>query len=452
MHARIEHVIEAGVYVRISDDRDGTEAGVRRQEADCRHLATSQGWTVTQVYRENDTSAFRRRKVALPDGTTALRVVRPEFRRMLADLTARRIAAVVGYDLDRVARDPRDLEDLIDAAEATGRPVRSVTGNLDLSHTGGITMARIAVAMANQSSRDTSRRVRRAKEAGAAEGRWGGGGKRAFGWTADRGTLVESEAAVLREAAEQLLAGTSLREVLMDLEDRQVPTVTGAGWSHAALRRMLVRPGIAGLLEHRGAVVAQAPWPAVLDETTWRALVAELESRPRNDTSLRWWLGALAHCARCGGRMRGNGGSYVCESRRGGCGRMWVSAAAAEDTVGRAVVRRLIYAPPPTVPRPSPAPDDSQLTELAAMWGRQEINLAEYRAAREAVMDRLRSLSPPAPVHLPAWARADDVLVRWPSWTTLQRQQLATSLLEAVVVHPSPDRRFRPERLELRWR
>jgi DNA invertase Pin-like site-specific DNA recombinase len=92
---------------------------------------------------------------------------------LLGDLAEGAIDAVKGHDLDRVARDRRDLEDLIDVCEMTGRRAPSVTGNLDLFHDGGITMARVAVAMANQASRDTSRRVRRVKQVLAAQVGWG---------------------------------------------------------------------------------------------------------------------------------------------------------------------------------------------------------------------------------------------------------------------------------------
>ncbi|MCW2678806.1 MAG: invertase Pin, partial [Frankiales bacterium] len=68
--------------MRISDDRTGDALGVERQEQDCRALAKRKGWTVSKVYRENDTSAFSRRKVKLPDGSTALRVIRPAFREL----------------------------------------------------------------------------------------------------------------------------------------------------------------------------------------------------------------------------------------------------------------------------------------------------------------------------------------------------------------------------------
>ena len=48
----------AVVYVRISDDPEGSERGVDRQEADCRAYAAAHGWEVVAVFRENDTSAF----------------------------------------------------------------------------------------------------------------------------------------------------------------------------------------------------------------------------------------------------------------------------------------------------------------------------------------------------------------------------------------------------------
>src|SRR4051812_20291823 len=112
-HAMSRPMRHAGIYVRISDDKAEDAAGVGRQERDCRELAARQGWEVADVYVENDTSAFKRRTVRLPDGSSAQRVVRPAFRQMLEDITAGAVDAVVGYDLDRIARDPRDLEDLI---------------------------------------------------------------------------------------------------------------------------------------------------------------------------------------------------------------------------------------------------------------------------------------------------------------------------------------------------
>ncbi|HZE00239.1 MAG TPA: recombinase family protein, partial [Pseudonocardiaceae bacterium] len=73
---------QAGIYCRISDDREGAGLGVARQEADCRERAASLGWSVVGLYVDNDLSAYSGK-------------VRPEYRRLLEDLRAGTVDAVV---------------------------------------------------------------------------------------------------------------------------------------------------------------------------------------------------------------------------------------------------------------------------------------------------------------------------------------------------------------------
>src|SRR5947209_19030458 len=106
------------IYLRLSDLRDddlnenGDGATFSSREEKVRELAERLGWTVFKVIIENDidrkngkarnASAFKRRKVTLPDGSVVLRVVRPGFREMLDHLRAGRAHAVLAEDLDRV--------------------------------------------------------------------------------------------------------------------------------------------------------------------------------------------------------------------------------------------------------------------------------------------------------------------------------------------------------------
>jgi hypothetical protein len=136
----------AVVYVRISDDPSGLERGVGRQEADCRALAQDLGLVVV--------STFKQRTVTLPSGEKVRRVVRPMFRAMLALLAEGGADVMVAYDLDRAVRDPRDLEDLVDARTLHGFKVRSGAGSLRLDTDSDVAMARVLVAMANKSSAD----------------------------------------------------------------------------------------------------------------------------------------------------------------------------------------------------------------------------------------------------------------------------------------------------------
>ena len=54
--------LRAALYCRISDDPHDLQAGVERQKKDCRAYAERQGWTVVDVFEDNDTSAYRGKK------------------------------------------------------------------------------------------------------------------------------------------------------------------------------------------------------------------------------------------------------------------------------------------------------------------------------------------------------------------------------------------------------
>ena len=211
------------VYARISDDREGVAAGVARQEADARALADRLGWTVGTVIVENDIGAFKRRNITLPNGRTELRVVRPGFRQLLDLIDSGQVDGLIAYDLDRTARDPRDLEDLIDAVESRHPrlPVESVSGSLRLANDSDVTMARVMVAVANKSSRDSSRRIKRKHEELAAAGKFAGGGARRYGYEADGMTIREAEADVIRKAAERVLAGETVSAICREPGRRQ---------------------------------------------------------------------------------------------------------------------------------------------------------------------------------------------------------------------------------------
>lgn len=57
--AVVEQVL---VYVRISEDRTGEEAGVGRQRSDCLDLCDRLGLSDPEVFVDNDISAFHGKK------------------------------------------------------------------------------------------------------------------------------------------------------------------------------------------------------------------------------------------------------------------------------------------------------------------------------------------------------------------------------------------------------
>jgi DNA invertase Pin-like site-specific DNA recombinase len=62
---------------------------------------------------------------------------RPAYDRMVADYLDGAFDAIICYDLDRLTRQPRQLEDWIDAAELRGLALVTANGDADLSTDGG---------------------------------------------------------------------------------------------------------------------------------------------------------------------------------------------------------------------------------------------------------------------------------------------------------------------------
>lgn len=458
----------AGAYVRISDAREEDTAGVDRQEADCQALAERRGWAITEVYPENDTSAFKRRRVELPDGKTALRVVRPAFRTLLDDLAAGAIDALVAYDLDRIARDPRDLEDLIDVVEQNKIPTAAVTGSLDLSTDAGITMARVMVALANKSSRDTSRRVARKQLEMAEQGAPGGGGIRTFGYDRTGMVVVEAEAQIVREMARRILdEDATLTALARDLTERGVPTVQGAPiWSSRSVHSAVTKARNAGLREHNGEIVGKATWPAILDEQTWQDVRLVLAGRAAGHTTkLQRWLNSVLLCSLSdhplvGGRAPHKGHRYWCNTVRGGCGKIAINAQDTERVVTEMI---LGYLKRPDVladlhrqtsrqataqARTDAAAAQAQLAELAELWGKRRITTPEYMAARRPLEDELRTTQAILGAGVPAGVRkllaAPDLVAGWGELTPAEWRDVARVVFpNGIMVRPGRKGEFR---------
>jgi DNA invertase Pin-like site-specific DNA recombinase len=474
------------ILARISDARNGDDRGVTDQVADGRALAQRLGWGVgpeaTHVIVENDTSAFKRRKVKLPDGRSELRTWRPEFRRALELLASGQADGLIAYDLDRACRDPRDLEDLIDVVEsATSRlPVESVSGSLRLANDADVTMARVMVAVGNKSSRDTGRRVARARLRQASEGRYGGG-SRPFGYEADGVRVRASEAAEIVKAADAILAGVSLRQVTLDLKRRGVPTVSGGQWQTKVLRTILLRPRNAGIASYRGEEVGPASWPAILREDVWRAARAILTDPSRRTTpgNTPRWLGSLLY--RCGIEgcssrlyVSTSGGrrlpAYKCRE----FDHLSRSAVKVDEVVERVIVARLsrpdavdlLAEPPVDVDTAALRGEAIALRQardnLAVEHVANRLSLSALRAGTDAAEARLSEIEAALAASIgtnPAaeMAGRPDAAELWAGYSLGRKRAILDTLMVVTIRAQRPGRQpdgsyFDPETVEITWR
>ncbi len=191
------------------------------------------------IYQDNSVSASRREKR------------RPEYDRMVRDFEAGRFSIIVCYNLDRLTRQPSQLEEWIERSERRGLRIVTLTGEADLSTDDGRMFARIKVSVAKSEVERMGARRRRANLQTIAEGR-PAPGRRPYGWEVDGITLREEEAAVVRSIYAAVLAGDSLRALVRDLNARGVPSPQNTPWTAFKLRQVIDRERNYGALIRYG--------------------------------------------------------------------------------------------------------------------------------------------------------------------------------------------------------
>lgn len=471
--------MRVAIYCRISKDREGAGLGVKTQEKDCRDLAASLGGTIVAVHTDNDLSAYSGKP-------------RPGYAALLASIAAGEVDAVLTWHTDRLHRSPAELEDYITACETNG--VRTVTvkaGTLDLSSPSGLVMARTLGAFARYEVDHARERMQRAKRRVAESGGWKGG-RRPFGYESDGVTVRESEAEPIRQAADAILAGESLRSIARRWHADGVLTPFGNPWDPANVRRVLLRPRYAGLMEHQGEVIGDAAWPAIIDREKWEAigrLLADPARRKSPASNAVAYLGSnLYRCAGCGGTVRSARSrqglpQYRCRTdadlgtKKPG---EHVSRKAEEVDrfVSEVVVERLRRADLTEMLREHVGEVDvaglesraieleERKGQLAAMFGEGAIDAAQLTAGSKTIaaeLDRVREQITAAYSGsvLEGIASAPDPGAAWLD-ATLERQRLVLDALLTVTLRPSPRGRppgwtpgssyFRPESVQIDWK
>lgn len=286
---------KAGIYRRISDDREGREAGVERQGDDCRALATQRNLTVVTVYTDDDIGA-----------STRSRKRRPDYEQMIEDARAGRFDVILAYSSSRITRRPRENEDLIELAERHGIEFAYVRSpSFDLNSADGRHVARMLAANDAAEAERTGERVQRAFRQKEAAGEWRGG-PRPFGFDEDGVTERVEEAELVKRASLDVIAGTSLATIAAQWNRLEVVTPRGLRFTPIAVRQVLARARNAGLIELGGNIVGPALWDGIVSEEEWRAVRAVFADPRRRKTpgpEPRWLGSGLYVCGPCGGGM-----------------------------------------------------------------------------------------------------------------------------------------------------
>jgi DNA invertase Pin-like site-specific DNA recombinase len=281
--------VKAATYLRMSIDNP---IGIDRQRQDCMKLCEGKGWTPVE-YVDNDTSASNGKR-------------RKDYERMLTDVEASALGAVVAWDLDRLHRRPIELERFMDLADEHRLKLATVSGDIDLSTAQGRLTARLKGAVARHEIEHKSDRQRRAARQKAERGlpQWA----RAFGYLGDTHQLDPRTAPLVADAYAAVLAGASLSDVCGLFNDAGALTLRGKAWTSPMVSQFLRDPRNAGLRAYGGEIIGLGTWPPLVDESTWRATQHLLDApsrKPGRRTVRRHRLTGVLRCGACGHHLSG---------------------------------------------------------------------------------------------------------------------------------------------------
>lgn len=305
---------------------------------------------------------------------------------------ANEIDVVIGYDVFRVARTMRLMEEFAHALETEGVRLEFSSqpmANEPLGRQMITMLAEFETAARSVKAADTWDALRRARH------RWHG--KAPYGYRREARTIAVDE----RER------DTALRILMWGLEGKSsvwirdaliaegVPTRLGGQWHESMIWRMLRNPVYAGGLRIGDEVLWPDPtaWEPLIDRDTWERLQALLPRAPhvRRKPVSSWTEGHVRHA--CGQRMylmlsatpHGDIPVYVCKNRyrpercRGMHGQ--VSATNLATAAREAIASARFAVAPLAVP-----PDDEPVRLARAGIAARRRAIAQERAALDAML------------------------------------------------------------------
>lgn len=329
-------------------------------------------------------------------------VKRPAWDELMDRLESGVSRGAIMFDLERLTRIPKDGERLIDLADR-GILILDSESEYDLTTPNGKKAFRDAINAAAYYSDRLSTRVRRGLRQRAMAGAPLGDSNR-FGFEADRVTVKEDEADVLREITRRLLAGETRLALVDELNARGIRSSRGRPFSMTSLKALITRPINCGRIIYTDpktgtqSVVGHLPGEPIVSEEDFDRLCAVFASRRRGrPNSPRYLCSSFSVCGRqgCGHVLHGKtrhdlrsypdgsvSRSYYCNPSVGGCGKTEIDQRALDEAVSVLVIEIL------SDPR-NTAAIETAAREIASETARLDLEIAEAEDVAEALADRL---------------------------------------------------------------
>lgn len=177
---------------------------------------------------------------------------RPALQRLLIDIKSGRIDVVVVYKIDRLTRSLIDFAKLVEIFDARSVSFVAVTQQFNTTTSMGRLTLNVLLSFAQFERELASERVRDKIAASRKKGKWMGGYS-PFGYRAkDKKLYIDpDEAKIIRYIFERYLEIKNLRDLLIHLHDKNIPTRDRSAPSAPNKKKPFSYGGLAHLLKNR---------------------------------------------------------------------------------------------------------------------------------------------------------------------------------------------------------
>lgn len=306
--------LRAACYCRISSDPHDKREGVDRQRQDTADVCAIQDWIPSGFYIDNDRSASNGKQ-------------RQEWDRLLCDIKAEKVDAIVVWNQDRGWRKMSDLESLRPLLEPRGVLLATTNiGVIDFRNADDVFRAQVSTAMSEMEVAKMKVRMKRAARDRAERGvpKW----TKAFGYRTVNGKLEldPRTAPLVQEAYAAILAGSTLNDVARLFNDAGAHGLNGKPWVASTVSLFMRAPRNAGLRAHNDEIVGQGTWPAIVEQATWKSaqtVMNDPRRKPGRKSVKRHLLTGVLMCGKCGHHLAGGSQTkqrtrvYSCKGCRG---------------------------------------------------------------------------------------------------------------------------------------
>lgn len=303
--------VRAVLYARVSNDPNGNGRSVSEQLEEGHGVIRRYDWDCVAVYQDNDASASEYTKDE-----------RPDWEKLVADLHAGQFDVLVVWEPSRATRDRQAWAALAFACETNNVKICASGKLYDLSDPDEAFALDLFFALARRESATTRKRVQRTMTKTAEKGR-PGPGKAPYGYRRvydkANGSVIAFEpdekireaelldgetvtvttyspAGIVRKMFADILAGASAYSIARDLNAKGIPNPRtlhalenhparerkyGPHWDPNMIRTMIRNKAYLGQRLHRGKMMAEDKWKALIEPETFYAVANEQIRRSR---------------------------------------------------------------------------------------------------------------------------------------------------------------------------